>query len=545
MSDIDLELPKRAWEPFYQVFKNHGVEPDGMLRGLKRDGEWTDNSTQSIHVQDDWKPSLLLDLYEKAKELKLRHVATTCRAMWAIRKDASRALVKKLELLPEAIRKYMAIEAIDGWLYKLEDDRYTAYAVEECKYIPEDYRGRSPAYVTIDLIQNRPRNLGENSRTYETGVSFHRSDIRGTVAEILLAKGLAVETEELKAEYVRCHKLFIKHAPGVHKQFRAAGVVLPVSDDDWWTRHNKYSLPARSKVVNDESLLKRHIATKHSAWWWRQAGVKANFDNLPTHPWVLCYDLNRHQNCFVHAADMEPYVYRPELRTKLVLPPAHRDMIDLLTTDLGVFAEDIIEGKSGGTTILSMSEIPGVGKTLTAEVYAEVIGKPLYRVHAGQLGTTTETVENKLEDIMRRAERWGAILLIDEADVYIRRRDNNLDHNAVVASFLRTMEYFTGLMFMTTNLGKDVDEAIKSRCIALLDYKLPTPKQATRIWETLSKEFKMDLPPSTIGDLLTALPSLSGRDIKQLLRLTGRYCKYKKLPLTVDNFRKCAMFRGH
>ena len=38
--------------------------------------------------------------------------------------------------------------------------------------------------------------------------------------------------------------------------------------------------------------------------------------------------------------------------------------------------------------------------------------------------------------------------------------------NAVVGVFLRVLEYFNGLLFLTTNRIDDIDEAIVSRCIA-------------------------------------------------------------------------------
>ena len=44
-----------------------------------------------------------------------------------------------------------------------------------------------------------------------------------------------------------------------------------------------------------------------------------------------------------------------------------------------------------------------------------------------------------------RAQRWGAVMLIDEADVYIKRRDDDITMNAVVGVFLRVLEYFNGL----------------------------------------------------------------------------------------------------
>jgi len=106
--------------------------------------------------------------------------------------------------------------------------------------------------------------------------------------------------------------------------------------------------------------------------------------------------------------------------------------------------DDIVEGKSGGTTVLCAGPA-GVGKTLTAEVYSEIIKRPLYRVHSGQLGLNVSEMEKALKDTLIRAQRWGAVMLIDEADVYIRRRNDSLSSNAVVGVFLRVLEYFNRL----------------------------------------------------------------------------------------------------
>ena len=205
--------------------------------------------------------------------------------------------------------------------------------------------------------------------------------------------------------------------------------------------------------------------------------------------------------------------------------------------------DDIIEGKSGGTTILCMGA-PGLGKTLTAEVYSEVVGKPLYRVHSGQLGTTAQTVEAALSDILKRASRWDSILLIDEADLYIRKRDNNLEHNAIVAEFLRTLEYFSGLLFLTTNREDDVDDAIMSRCIAVIRYETPSREAALRLWQSLADQFDVDLSEDLVYKLVRDFPNSSGRDIKELLKLTSRLCKNTNSPITLEAFHECAVFRG-
>jgi len=241
--------------------------------------------------------------------------------------------------------------------------------------------------------------------------------------------------------------------------------------------------------------------------------------------------------------NVKTYRYKPELRDKLVLPHAHRDLIDILTADRNFLMEDIVEGKSGGTTILCKGA-PGLGKTLTAEVYAEVVEKPLYRVHSGQLGVTASSVEANLSKILRRAARWDSVLLLDEADVYIRRRDNDLQHNAIVAEFLRTLEYFNGLLFMTTNRVADIDDAVLSRCIAIIQFETPTQEQAKQLWKSLAQQFNTELPDDLVERLIVTYPAASGRDIKELLKLTLKFCKGRNLLLNEEAFAQCAAFRS-
>src|SRR5699024_2087841 len=91
---------------------------------------------------------------------------------------------------------------------------------------------------------------------------------------------------------------------------------------------------------------------------------------------VRVFDLSAQDYLDVNTADLTEYEYDTQLKDKLVLPDDQRELLDILTSDISVFTGDIIEGKSAGNVILARGR-PGVGKTLTAEVYAEVIGKPL------------------------------------------------------------------------------------------------------------------------------------------------------------------------
>jgi ATPase family protein associated with various cellular activities (AAA) len=120
----------------------------------------------------------------------------------------------------------------------------------------------------------------------------------------------------------------------------------------------------------------------------------------------------------------------------------------------------------GGLTIL-LSGAPGVGKTLTAEsgksatplaqdpkltvAVAEKIQAPLYKLELGEgsrqatgrtrnrsrdrsVSPSPERVDS--EDFTRAFElcaAWGAVLLIDECDLYLEKRsDYSSSHNSIV-----------------------------------------------------------------------------------------------------------------
>jgi AAA+ superfamily predicted ATPase len=156
---------------------------------------------------------------------------------------------------------------------------------------------------------------------------------------------------------------------------------------------------------------------------------------------------------------------------------------------------------------------------LTAEVFSEKIEKSLYVVQCSQLGIEVNSIEEKLQATLKRAERWGSILLIDEADVYIRDRGNDIVHNAIVGVFLRLIEYYNGILFLTSNRGDIIDDAIISRATAWIRYSIPDDKLLRQIWQVLSAQFKVDLNDVDILNLVSELPNISGRTVKNLLKL--------------------------
>ncbi|KAF4850605.1 hypothetical protein CGCSCA4_v003733 [Colletotrichum siamense] len=164
---------------------------------------------------------------------------------------------------------------------------------------------------------------------------------------------------------------------------------------------------------------------------------------------------------------------------RLELPEGHRELVQSLVTQhfrnrQSSFTRDeqtdLIKGKGKGLIML-LHGAPGVGKTTTAEGIAELFRKPLFQITCGDLGTTAKEVEEDLERSFALASRWGCILLLDEADVFLAARSkNDFARNGLVAVFLRVLEYYTGTLFLTTNRIGDLDEAFASRIQMSLHY---------------------------------------------------------------------------
>jgi SpoVK/Ycf46/Vps4 family AAA+-type ATPase len=105
--------------------------------------------------------------------------------------------------------------------------------------------------------------------------------------------------------------------------------------------------------------------------------------------------------------------------------------------------------------------------------------KPLYPITCGDLGSSADDVEKNLKKHFTLASRWDCVMLLDEADVFLAKRMlENLQRNSIVSVFLRMLEYYKGLLFLTTNRVGTFDEAFTSRVhISLFCKYGPSPSQ--------------------------------------------------------------------
>lgn len=118
-----------------------------------------------------------------------------------------------------------------------------------------------------------------------------------------------------------------------------------------------------------------------------------------------------------------------------------------------------------------------------AEAIADKTKRPLYYVDSRHLGAV-EMIESSLSEKMADVAAWNAILLSDKADVYLQKQSiDSLDRNKLVAVFLRLLEYYKGIMFLTTNLWQTIDEAIESRIQVHLKFPVLDHVARSQIWQ--------------------------------------------------------------
>jgi SpoVK/Ycf46/Vps4 family AAA+-type ATPase len=132
-----------------------------------------------------------------------------------------------------------------------------------------------------------------------------------------------------------------------------------------------------------------------------------------------------------------------------------------------------------------------------------------------------ETIEQNLVKWFKLAENWGAIMLIDEADIYMEQRQvQDVERNHLVAGFLHALEYYKGILFLTTNRVGTFDEAFISRIHVQIYYPEFEDEQRAKIWDNVFE--KLEEERETTMRILQATKDYTESEDIAALKWNGR-----------------------
>lgn len=493
---------------------------------------------------DNYNIKELIIIRDALKKVKARKFVKQIDLIISILNNTSDTVIEDLEIFQSILIKVVQ-ETKHKWLFIDEDicgrQFFIPYFLYNVCYEPA-YKDKDGYYyeakVVIELHSNLYNGFKKKLKT------FYINNINGrNIYKILKDVNMYIENDELYDDYNKTNVIYENRLLEQGKQYKCT---------QYLNANSYYTSAFRSinandtvkkyyRVVNDTKLNDSYYNKKESSHLYIED--KQEYD-IPMLPFIRVYNLDTYDNCYCHVDDIEDYEYDLTLKDKLVLPESHKNLLDILVNHSSILKGDIIDNKGNGTVVI-LEGPPGCGKTLTTEVYSELIQKPLYRVSTGQLGINPNDIEKNLSVVLNRANRLGCILLLDECEIFVRKRNEDITQNAIVASFLRQIEYFDGILFLTSNRIKDVDEAILSRCIAAIKYEPPTVENAKKIWKIIAKQFNLEneVNDTMINTLIKIFPNAVGRDIKELLKLTARYCLGLNKSLSIKAFLTCAQFR--
>ena len=199
-------------------------------------------------------------------------------------------------------------------------------------------------------------------------------------------------------------------------------------------------------------------------------------------------------------ADMTEYAVRSKVNLTLddlVLPEEElglvREVLEACQNRVYVmskwgFGKRLVTGK--GICCLLKGE-PGTGKTLCAEILAAELGMKLYQISIPKIVSKfIGETEKNIAKIFSTARANHSMLLFDEADSLFTKRvsvENAIDRfsNMETNMLLQEIERFEGIVILTTNLDKNIDDAFSRRIQFKIDFPFPTPENRAIIWRAL------------------------------------------------------------
>ena len=264
-------------------------------------------------------------------------------------------------------------------------------------------------------------------------------------------------------------------------------------------------------------------------------------------PYALGYSLARKDWCRFYVDHISDISWDKSAMASLVLQEQRKSVLEALVLshafpDSSTVRDDARQKGKGLVILLHGS--PGSGKTLTAESVAEASGRALITATLGELNRDNipSLFEQRLKKLLQCATIWRAVVLLDEADVFLEGRADAAGpkRNGMAALFLKHLEYFSGILFLTSNRVRVFDSAMKSRIHLALEYRPPGRDMRRRLWAgclatvpPAEREVDPDPDSADVARLLD--DRLNGREIANMVSTARTLARFQGARLRADH----------
>ncbi len=207
---------------------------------------------------------------------------------------------------------------------------------------------------------------------------------------------------------------------------------------------------------------------------------------------------------------------------------------DLLNADIDL--NNLLEGlKKSPDGRLCLYGPPGTGKTRFAHYIAEEIDRPLLRICASDLlNEYVGGTEKRIRNMFESASRDGSVLLLDEADSFLRNREQLMNHWEVtqINELLTQMESFSGTFICSTNLYEMIDMAAIRRFDLKVKFGYLSHAQAWELFkQTLENESLSSDQNDKYKNKLKSIDRLTPGDFANVIRQS----RWNPIKLTADS----------
>lgn len=276
----------------------------------------------------------------------------------------------------------------------------------------------------------------------------------------------------------------------------------------------------------------------------RQVATESDENLLVMSPFVPSFNLDNNTWFDAEIDRLEPITQPDEtVLDRVTFDEDKKEILKTLVESHKQFGgdQDDLIARKGRALVIILEGDHGTGKKHIIKALAEQLACPLMR---GPNRYLTAGPNIRLPHLLEQAAEWGALLMFDDPDFLAKSGGGPwagpmVSHTTRdLQDFLRRVEFFKGIIFLTTDRQKDqINSSILSRADAHFTFPVFNKEESKQVWKTFLDRLPDDIGrnlPITSEELaakMAAKWSMNGHEIKHVVNLTTTWCCKKNRPL--------------